>query len=236
MHPDLERLIRLQHLDTALEQTRRALAEHPSKVQAIDARLEAARQAVASARQRLSESQAARRAVEKDLAVVQGRLSKFKDQLMEVKTNREYQAMQKEIEVAQREVRDFEDRVLERMLEADDLTAAVKKAEAALAAEERAAQAERAACEQERVDLERELERSIGARRDLAAHVDPPALAVFEQVARARKGVAVAEARDGLCTICHVRLRPQVFNEIRRNDAIIQCDSCHRVLYFETRE
>jgi predicted nucleic acid-binding Zn-ribbon protein len=44
--------------------------------------------------------------------------------------------------------------------------------------------------------------------------------------------VAVAEARDGLCTICHVRLRPQVFNEVRKNESIIQCDSCRRILYF----
>ena len=42
----------------------------------------------------------------------------------------------------------------------------------------------------------------------------------------------MAEARDGLCTVCHVRLRPQVFNEVRRNDGIIQCDSCTRILYF----
>jgi predicted nucleic acid-binding Zn-ribbon protein len=42
----------------------------------------------------------------------------------------------------------------------------------------------------------------------------------------------VAEARDGVCTLCHVRLRPQVFNEIRRNAQIIQCESCGRILYF----
>ena len=44
--------------------------------------------------------------------------------------------------------------------------------------------------------------------------------------------MALAEARDGLCTVCHVRLRPQVFNEVRRNDSIIQCESCTRILYF----
>ena len=42
----------------------------------------------------------------------------------------------------------------------------------------------------------------------------------------------MAEARDGLCTVCHVRLRPQVFNEARRNAGIVQCDSCTRILYF----
>jgi predicted nucleic acid-binding Zn-ribbon protein len=57
-------------------------------------------------------------------------------------------------------------------------------------------------------------------------------LTIFETVARRRHGVAVGEARDGICTICHVRLRPQVFNTVRRNDEIVQCDSCNRILYY----
>ena len=81
-------------------------------------------------------------------------------------------------------------------------------------------------------EIKAELERTAGARDALAAEIDRAVLATFEQVARGRKGIAVAEARDGMCMICHVRLRPQVFNEVRRNDAIIQCDSCRRILYF----
>jgi predicted nucleic acid-binding Zn-ribbon protein len=57
-------------------------------------------------------------------------------------------------------------------------------------------------------------------------------LAIFEKVSRRRNGVAVAEARGGICTICHVRLRPQVFNTVRRNEQIVQCDHCQRILYF----
>jgi len=45
----------------------------------------------------------------------------------------------------------------------------------------------------------------------------------------------VAEAREGHCTSCHVRLRPQVFNDIRTNDNLIQCDSCQRILYYVAR-
>jgi predicted nucleic acid-binding Zn-ribbon protein len=48
-----------------------------------------------------------------------------------------------------------------------------------------------------------------------------------------RKGVAICTAtRDGLCSVCHVRLRPQVFQQVRHNDSIIQCDSCQRILYY----
>ena len=54
----------------------------------------------------------------------------------------------------------------------------------------------------------------------------------FERVLKARAGIAVAKAANGHCTICHVRLRPQVFNTILRNESIIQCDSCQRILYY----
>src|SRR5262249_1723098 len=100
MHADLERVIALQRLDTAAHDAERRVADAPDREKALDARLEAARTAVAAARQRLADNQNARRAVEKDVAVHQARLSKFRDQLMEVKTNREYQAMQHEIEIA----------------------------------------------------------------------------------------------------------------------------------------
>ena len=66
----------------------------------------------------------------------------------------------------------------------------------------------------------------------MAASVAAPTLALYELVARGRKGIAVAVARDERCSECHVRLRPQVYQHIRQNNSIIQCDSCQRVLYF----
>ena len=163
---------------------------------------------------------------------MQSRLAKFKDQVMEVKTNREYQAMQREIEVAQTEVRRIEDLILERMIESDDLGQELKRAEQALAAEESAVQDERRALEEEAAALEIELDRLSTVRQSLVAEMPAEILAVFEQIAKARRGIAVAEARDGHCSLCNVRLRPQVFNDIRRNDSILQCDSCQRILYF----
>lgn len=232
MNADLAGLIRLQHLESRAEEARRKIADYPNRIQALDQRLDAARRVVAEVRQRLTDNQNRRRAEEKDVSTVQGRLAKYKDQLLEVKTNREYQAMLHEIEAAQTEIRGREDRILERMLEGDDLGAQIKRAEADLKSAEKDVTAERQALDQELARMNAELERSAGARAGLAAELSPAALAVFEQVARSRKGVAVAEARDGLCTICHVRLRPQVFNDVRRNDLIIQCSSCQRILYF----
>jgi len=232
MNADLERVIALQRIDSAAHDAQRRLAEEPERLKAFDARVEAARVAVAGAKERLAENQTARRSIEKDLAVHQGRLSKFRDQLMSVKTNVEYQAMQKEIEFAQHEVKAYEDKILEGMLEADDLTAAVKRAETESAAEQKAVEAERKTYAADLAGVGEALERLTAERAEVVSSLSPQVLSTFELVSRRRNGVAVAEARDGICTICHVRMRPQVFNTVRRNEEILQCDSCQRILFF----
>jgi len=232
MLPELERLIALQKLDTAADSARRTLADEPERERALEARLEAARQHVATAKAQLGDNQNARRAIEKDVAVHQGRLSKFREQAMAVKTNQEYHAVQKEIGFAQGEIKALEDKILEHMLEADELSAAAKKAEAELAGEQKATEAERKAMTSAHTQLEASLERIGRERAELVAAINPSLLATFEQVSRRRNGLAVAEAQNGICTICHVRLRPQVFNSVLRNEQIIQCDSCNRFLYF----
>jgi uncharacterized protein len=232
MNPDLERLIALQRLDSAASEAQRRLAEEPERQNAFEARLEAARQRGAAAKERLAENQSLRRSVEKDVAVQQARLSKFRDQLMAVKTNVEYQAMQKEIEFAQTEIKKLEDAILERMLEADDLTSELKKAEAELASEQKAVDADQKTQAAELDALKTMLDRITRERVELVASLDRQVLTLFEMVSKRRNGVAVAEAREGICTICHVRLRPQVFNTVRRNEQIIQCDHCNRILYF----
>jgi uncharacterized protein len=232
MNTDLERLIALQRLDTAADTARRTLASEPEREAALAARLEAAQQRVTAAKARVADNTTARRAIEKDVAVHQSRLSKFREQAMAVKTNQEYHAIQKEIGFAQGEIKTLEDKELEQMLEADDLTAALKKAEAELAAEQKAIEADRRALAAEQKELQAAIEQTTRERAALVAGLDAGVLRTFEQVARKRNGVAVAVARDGICTICHVRLRPQVFNTVLKNEQIMQCDSCNRILYY----
>jgi predicted nucleic acid-binding Zn-ribbon protein len=232
LHPDLQNLIHLQELDSAAERHRRRVADIPVLQAALDARLAERTAAVDAVKARVAASQAARREIEKDLAAVQGRLSKYKNQLMEVKTNKEYQAMQKEMSVAEQEISDFETRMLERMEEADALAIELKAAQAALTSAQAEITRDRAALENERTTVDDDLKRVSEERVRTAALVGSELLALFDRVAHGRRGVAMAEARDGLCTVCHVRLRPQVFNQARRNTDIVQCDSCTRILYY----
>jgi predicted nucleic acid-binding Zn-ribbon protein len=232
MHADLEHLIALQRLDSSIHDAEHRLADEPSRLSALDTRLDAATQNVAQAKEAIAANQGARRDIEKELSVHQGRLSKFREQAMAVKTNQEYHAIQHEISFAQNEIKGHEDRMLERMMEADDLAGALKVAESNLSATRKAIDADKRAITIEHDELRTRVEALRAERASLVASLPASTLAMFELVAKRRNGVAVAEAKDGICTICHVRLRPQVFNTVRRNESIVQCDSCQRILYF----
>jgi predicted nucleic acid-binding Zn-ribbon protein len=232
VNSDLQHLIRLQQLDSEIDAARRRIAEIPGVQEALSARLEHAAAAVDTAKKRLADNQSERKKIEAEVTGIQTRLSKYKGQLLELKTNKEYQTMQHEIAMAEEAIRSQEDRILERMEEAEMLTRELKAGEAELKSQQAAIATERKALDAEAAALETTAAAASGTRNDVARELSPEALRLFEHVSKQRKGLAVAEARDGICTVCHVRLRPQVYNEVRRSDALIQCESCLRILYF----
>jgi hypothetical protein len=232
MLPDLQHLIHLQEIDSAIDRTKRRIQEIPAAQQALESRSAAHAATVQAVKDRIARTSAGRRDIEKEVATVQGRLSKYKDQLMAVKTNKEYQAMQTEIATAEGLVRSYEDRLLDLMEVSENESRDLRSAEAAMKSEETAIAAEQKSLEAEKGTRQSELERLTNERSEIVKQISPDALSIFDRIAHGRKGVAVAEAKDGLCSVCHVRLRPQVFNEVRRNAAIIQCDSCTRILYW----
>jgi len=233
MHPDLERVIHLQRIEDAAERARRTIADEPVRQQELAAGLAAAREALERERGRLAANQSARRDIEKELAMQQARLSKFRDQLMEVKTNREYQAMQKEIETAQQEIRKQEDRLLEQMLEFDEVTQHVKEAEQAFLHDQAAHEQERAALASQLAEAKVAIDTLAADRAALAAQISPPVLALFDRVLKYRKTSAVTPVRAGRCSTCQILLRPQTVVELRRNEIFYQCESCQRILYYE---
>ena len=86
----------------------------------------------------------------------------------------------------------------------------------------------------ERTTLEAELARLDEQRQAQRPHADARALALYDQLLKGRRGLAVARVEGEICGACHVRLRPHFIQMVRRNDQIVQCESCQRILYAET--
>lgn len=204
----------------------------PAAEQAISSALEAARGAVEAAKARIQENNHSRRALEKEIAGVDTRLARFDDHKAAVKTNHEYTALLHEIATAKAEKDAIEERLLVLMEEGDAVSARLKAAERALVDEDDRGQKARAAMDAERANTDKELARLSSERAREVRDIDTALLAKYAQLLKQRKGIAVSRMAGDTCEACHVRLRPHVAQQVRRNDAIVQCDSCQRILYF----
>jgi uncharacterized protein len=230
--PDLQRLIELQEIESKSAVAIKAIADAPARIAALDALLQSATTTLATAKQALTDNQTRRRSIDKDLIAAQQRVEKYKEQIMAVKTNEQLHAMQHQMKAVGDEVGQHEERILVSMMEADEINANIKKAEAALKAAQAKVTAERAAIENEVKANQATVAETTAAREKLIAALDNKNVVdTFRRIAKVR-GTALARAEGERCTVCQVRLRPAVFTEVRKNDSIVQCDSCNRILYF----
>jgi predicted nucleic acid-binding Zn-ribbon protein len=232
VHPELKTVIELQEVDRHVADLDAQIGTLPAEVAALETQLRDFLQTLDERKQRLAKNQKERRELEGEIKEIQARISKHRDQLYEVKTNEQYRAMLHEIEGEEGNIRKIEDKILEKMMEADDLESHIREAESRLADEKARVAGETArlrALRQEDMD---EREKLLARRKEMATSLSDDLLQVYERVRHGRGGVAVAVVREGFCTECHVALRPQLYNEVRSNESLLTCESCARILYY----
>lgn len=232
MHPDLERLIRLHEADATVHAVEVELAQCPTDKSALEARLNEERESLDAARAAFEATTKSRRKLEAEVQDLETKRAKYKGQLGDVKTNKEYQALLHEIEGVEREIRSREDLVLEEMERLETFGAEVKREAVELKQVEARHSVEMKELEARLAALEA---RAAARRteRDVAlSDTSEEAQALYRRVARLRSGVALAEVKDGSCSGCRVKLRPQLVLNLKRNDEVVQCPSCSRILFF----
>jgi predicted nucleic acid-binding Zn-ribbon protein len=116
-------------------------------------------------------------------------------------------------------------------LSVDDLAAEIKELEKQFQADNILLGREKAEVEAAGRDAEGRLRQDEEERKRLATSLEGATLKIYERVATMREGLAVVEVREELCLGCRVKVRPQVFEEVRTGAGLRQCDSCTRFLY-----
>ena len=231
MNSDLKQLIRLQTIDISVQELRSRIDKFPSISKALDEKLKSAQSGVETAKERIKNNQGSRKKMESEISSIEGKISKYRDQMIAVKTNEEYRALQHELEHSQTAIRKIEDEILNLMMEADTGQSDIKTAEVRLKEDQGKVNEERKALEEENKRDLSALEGYLKERKEIQAGVSSDLISQYDRVRKHRGGIGVAPARNEVCEICQVRIRPQVFQLIRKNDQIITCDACQRILY-----
>lgn len=233
MRAQIKSLIELQNVDLRLEDLRRLVTAFPARLAEVESKLGVAKARLAAARDAHSQSLKDRKKYELDVEQWREKGKKYRDQSYEVKTNDAFRALQHEIANAEAELARAEDRLLERMVSGEEFDRQIKAGELALKEAEAVAAGERAILETERAEVQSKLSAAEGERKTVVAGIPESLLAEYQRISKHRHG-ALAEVRDEMCMKCGVRVRPHIYQILRRpdNEENYLCESCGRILYY----
>ena len=235
MLSDVQNLIELQKIDREILRLKEEVAALPKRVSVIEAKLAGTKAGLEKAKTAIKADETSRRKYETAILDLQQKISKYRDQSLDVKTNDQYKALLSEIQFAEQDIRINEDKILELMVNAEARDKDVKAAEAELKAETAEIEKEKAEARQRTAEDEKQLA-EWNAKRDAArGGVNADLLRQYDRVAKYR-GTGISEVRDQKCTACQVMLRPQTYNDVRSGTQVIACESCQRILYYDSSQ
>ncbi len=232
MNSELQGLVELQELDIKIGQIQRKVGEVPDEIEGANLTLEESTRNLEQIQEQIDQAAKERRGLEGDVELLKEQLSKYKNQLMEVKTNREYQAMLHEISNAEGAIAAKEDEILEHMIRTDVLEQQAEQTQKQLKEKTAQVSARRRELESFVSESETQVTDFQNQRNLLEKQISQSLLEQYRRIATARDGVALVAVTDQSCQACNVRLRPQLFTEVKASLRIVTCESCNRILYY----
>lgn len=173
-----------------------------------------------------------RRSLEQEVKDLESKMARSKGRMHEIKNNREYQAMLKEIEDLKTDIRTKEDRVLEYMETIERLDKQVKTAGKDLESRRRQLEADKEKTRQQSEMIATRVETLEGLQDEVRRKMEPAIVKRYDFLAENRNGSAVAAVQEGACQLCHLNLPPQKYVELQKDEAIMNCPSCLRFIYW----
>ncbi len=236
MKDELERLLALYEVDRELDKVEALKIEIPLQIEQLEKDKEDVRRSVSEFLESIKHTEIVLKRRELDLADAEERLKKHQNQLPTLKSNEEYRAMIKQIEIDREEISRIEDEVLELMESLDKMKE--RKPHVEQEAERKLKEIDRKIAE-----LKKELSglgeriKLLKAERQRRAHFVPEKiLRRYEKLREIGKKDAVVPIVDGACGGCHADLPIQTINEIKASGTIHICENCGRFIYWPYEE
>lgn len=233
MNQQIQLLVRLQKLAFSIFELDQQKKAGPSRLQELEDQFQRTVEDIGAARLRHETLESERRQLEASIEELDAKLEKYQQQLMSVTNAREYSAALNEIDAAKTARERAEEGILVRREEEEELADAVTEADSRIAEARTHTDTEKNSLLAELAEVDDKLERLIAEQNEVEGILDGDLVSQFKRVFAARGGVAMALIVNAACSACHLRLRPQVINEVRKGDKLVPCDSCRRFLYVE---
>ncbi len=236
MKKNLLLLIKLQECDSQLVSLLTKKIKLPEKIVKLDEDFLVFKNGIEQNKRKYDELKARHVESESKIKKINEAMVKSKARLLEVKNNKEYQAILKENETAESSRGNIETEIISILEELDKLLVLVKKDEEILGQRKNEYEAEKKMIEADLNAIDSDSMVWEQQRADLRKDVSVDILARYEKVKNRNNGVGVISVWKQVCSGCHMNIPPQLYNELQKTTELLSCPNCNRIMYFQNME
>ncbi len=233
---DLQKILGLQTIDAQIYQIHREQEEMPERLKKLDEELNHLKSGVTHCEENVKKLQLTRKDKELDLQTKETNVKKFQLQLYQVKSNKEYGSLEKEIQGLKADNSLLEEEIIRLLDEIDSASAELTQKKKEFDQRSQEISNIKKEIEQKLNSLKEELSELKNQRKTITQQIFQGILQKYERILKSRNGLAIVPVRQNACQGCFMNLPPQVINEIQAGENWTTCEQCARILYLEQLE
>jgi predicted nucleic acid-binding Zn-ribbon protein len=226
----LRLLERLQEIDSQIDHHEKEMSRLPLEIQDIARSLVLLRREISESREKIASVEKEYRRKEQDLTTEQDKIKKSERRLLSIKNQKEYNALSREVKLGKKVAGEIEDAILTFMTEIENLKKVLERKEKEYHEAEQTLLEKKSRSE----TITEEAQKALGflntEKEEITVSLDRDFLKKYQVVKKAR-GNALAELQNGSCTGCHIAIPPQLHIRLLKQEEMITCPNCHRILY-----
>ncbi len=227
----IEQLLHLQEFDTRIREIEQELKDIPERKRIEEARLDTLKQNVEESEKTTQSAQAHIKELELEVDSNKEKINKLRTQQLDIKTNKEFKAIESEISMLESTIRNIEDKQLLAMDSVESARIDQARHKSALDEEQGRLNEDLAVWDEREKELQQTLTETRTQRSEAAQHVDNSEFLSRYEFIHSRKNQALVALQDGFCGGCHMSLPPYVGHELRKQINPVCCSNCGCMLY-----
>ncbi|KAB0665398.1 hypothetical protein F6V25_09970 [Oryzomonas japonica] len=230
MKKRLEMLEQLQEIDYLIDNLKTTQSGLTEEMSGIEQALIDARQELSGLEGRVVLLEQEKEELESSQTVEQENIRRSETNMKEIKTNKEYQAVGREIAAARKQAAEIDEQTLQKVSQIEELNTEIATRKETLAELEQNTSQRRDEKQAEISKIQQDIDADVARREAITKELPPNLVKRYNALRKQRRGQAVAGARDGYCLGCNMNLPPQLYNSLYKGDELISCPHCQRVL------
>ncbi|CAH2032239.1 zinc ribbon domain-containing protein [Trichlorobacter ammonificans] len=236
MKKKLSLLEELQTLDRTIDDKCLAQTALRAEIAGNEQDVAAFRQAHETNLAQMADLERQKNELENALATELDNIKRSESHVKEIRTNKEFQAVGREISTARKQVGELEEQILGLTTRTDELRAVLEAQQAELLSREESGRAV-ATEKSDMIDsLQREVDAATAGREAIVSQLPANLVRRYQQLREQRRGQALAEVQGGSCLGCNMHLPPQLYNTLFRGDELLFCPHCQRILILKQEQ